>query len=179
MFLHVWAQAYVTACIHAYATLFLHTQVCSCLHAWALTRVRETPGKSPTLPTFTLFSTVSPSYAILTPFFVIIAFEITLSFFLSSFLHQNTICLNFTWIMILVSSFSLQSSSPYAGRGSTNKVVEWYNLLVLETKGYIQEVGLSLFLAFFLKRLQVLPWHSASLKGGRTLPTPFILPSGR
>ena len=31
----------------------------------------------------------------------------------------------------------LQSSSPYAGRGSTNKVVEWYNFLVLKTKAFI------------------------------------------
>ena len=38
-------------------------------------------------------------------------------------------------------SFFIQSSPPYVGRGSTNKVVEWYNLLVLETRGYIQEAG--------------------------------------
>ena len=41
-----------------------------------------------------------------------------------------------------MSSFSfLHSSSPYAGRGSTNKVVEWFNLLVPETRGYMQEAG--------------------------------------
>ncbi|KAM3696973.1 hypothetical protein ACJW31_06G077800 [Castanea mollissima] len=32
-----------------------------------------------------------------------------------------------------------QSLSPHAGRGSTNKVVEWFNLLALETRGYIRE----------------------------------------
>ena len=41
--------------------------------------------------------------------------------------------------MNLMSSFFLQLSSPYAGRGRTNKVVEWFNQLVPETKGYIQE----------------------------------------
>ena len=40
-----------------------------------------------------------------------------------------------------MSSSFLQSSSPYAGKGSTNKVVDQYNLLVPETKGYIQEAG--------------------------------------
>ena len=45
----------------------------SCLHAWALTHIRETPGRSPTLPIFTQFSTVSPPFAILTPFFAILA----------------------------------------------------------------------------------------------------------
>ena len=38
------------------------------------------------------------------------------------------------------SSF-LQSSSPYAGRRSTNKVVEWFNLLVPKTRGYTWEAG--------------------------------------
>ena len=42
---------------------------------------------------------------------------------------------------MLSPSFFLQSSSPYVGRGSTNKVVEWYNILVLETKAYIREAG--------------------------------------
>ena len=40
-----------------------------------------------------------------------------------------------------MTSFFLQSSSPYDGRGSSNNVVEWFNLLTLETRGYIREVG--------------------------------------
>ena len=35
----------------------------------------------------------------------------------------------------------MQSSSPYASRGSTNKVAEWYNPLVPKTRAYIWEVG--------------------------------------
>ena len=41
----------------------------------------------------------------------------------------------------MASFFFGQSSSLYANRGSTNKVVEWFNFLVPETKGYIQEAG--------------------------------------
>ena len=41
---------------------------------------------------------------------------------------------NFTWIMNLMASFFLQSSSPYASKGSTNKVVEWFNLFAPKTK---------------------------------------------
>ena len=37
----------------------------------------------------------------------------------------------------------------------------------------------SLSLAFFRRSLRVLPWCSASLRGGGILPTPFILLSGR
>ena len=41
-----------------------------------------------------------------------------------------------------MSSFSfLHSSSPYASWGSTNKVVEWYNLFAPETRAYIREAG--------------------------------------
>ena len=46
-----------------------------CLHVWALIRVHETLGKSPTLPIFTPFSIVSLPYAILTHLFVIFSFE--------------------------------------------------------------------------------------------------------
>ena len=45
-----------------------------------------------------------------------------------------------------------QSSSLYAGRGSTNKVVEWYNLLVPETRAYIQEVGLEPIIGLLLEK---------------------------
>ena len=51
--------------------------------------------------------------------------------------------------------FCLQSSSPYAGKGSTNKVVEWYNLLDPETRGYIRE-------ASFEHIIGLLPEKSAS-----------------
>ena len=78
------------ACIHAYVDLFLLTQVCSwgfvyvginlrtwgsCLRVWALTYVREMPGRSLALPIFTYFSPVSLPYAMLTHIFVIYVFE--------------------------------------------------------------------------------------------------------
>ena len=78
--------------------------------------------------------------------------KITVSFFLSSFFHQNTICLNFAWIMNLVSSFFLQSSPPYAGRESTNKVVERFNLLIPKTKGYIWEEGFKPVISLLLEK---------------------------
>ena len=48
--------------------------------------------------------------------------------------------------------FFLQSSSPYIGRGSTNKVVEWYNLLVPETMGYIWEAGFEPIIGLLSKK---------------------------
>ena len=90
MFLRAWTRACIRilySCIHssilAYASMFLRLCVCGngpayteCYQrAWALTHVRETPGRSPTLSIFTPFSTVSPLYAILTPFFIILASE--------------------------------------------------------------------------------------------------------
>ena len=98
-------------------------------------------GKSPTLPIFTPFSTISPPYAILTPFFIIFASENHCIILFIFILESKHYILNFTGIMNLMSSFFLQSSSVYDGKGSTNKVVEWFNLLVPKTRGYIWEVG--------------------------------------
>ncbi|KAK9996493.1 hypothetical protein SO802_021179 [Lithocarpus litseifolius] len=49
-------------------------------------------------------------------------------------------------------SLCTQSSSPYASRGSTNKVVEWYNLLTLKTRAYIQEAGFKPIIGVLLER---------------------------
>ena len=46
--------------------------------------------------------------------------------------------------------FFLQSSSPYADRGSTNKVVEWFNFLAPETRGYVREVGFKPIISLLL-----------------------------
>lgn len=54
--------------------------------------------------------------------------------------------------MNLMASFFLQLSSPYVGKGSTNKVVEWFNLITLETKGYIQEVGFEPIIGLLLEK---------------------------
>ena len=99
MFLRVRARACVWSlysCIHSsiltYVGMFLSLCVCgnwsvyarSCLRVWALTRVREMPCRSLTLPIFTYFSTILHPYAILTPLFVILAFEIHYIILLSS-----------------------------------------------------------------------------------------------
>ena len=98
------------ACIHAYADLFLLTQVCSwgfvyvginlrtrgsCLRVWALTYVCEMPGRSLALPIFTYFSPVSLPYAILHIFLLFMYLNITTSFFLPSLMHYNTIFFEF------------------------------------------------------------------------------------
>ena len=85
-FIHTWLSACIHSlysCIHnyvlGYVGLFLRSCVLgfwlaytrSYLGTWALTRVREAPGKGPTLPIFTYFSTISLLYAILIPLFVI------------------------------------------------------------------------------------------------------------
>ena len=46
----------------------------------------------------------------------------------------------------------MQSSSPYAGKGSTNKVVEWYNLLVPKSRAYIWEAGFKPILSLLLEK---------------------------
>ena len=88
VFLHTWARACVRSfdlCIHgpilAYTSLFLRF----CLHGnrpvyagsylriWALTCIRETPGRNPNLPIFTYFLFVSLPYATLMHLLVIFA----------------------------------------------------------------------------------------------------------
>ena len=63
----------------------------SWLHTWALTYIHEMPGRSLALPIFTYFSTVSLPHAILTLLLSFLHSIIIISFFLSSFLHQNII----------------------------------------------------------------------------------------
>ena len=88
MFLHVWARAfirssYLCVCrfVLTYTGLFLRfcmhgnglTYAKSCLYTWALTHICEMLGRSPILPIFTYFSTVSLPHPILTHLFVIFA----------------------------------------------------------------------------------------------------------
>ena len=87
MFLHVWARAclrnlysYVRNSVLAYAGMFLRLYIRrngpayarSCLHAWALARVRDVRQK-PCSAHFYSFLTVSLLYAILTHILVIFA----------------------------------------------------------------------------------------------------------
>ena len=106
VFLYAWAQAYIrilNSCVHGfvlmYAGLFLRFCILrnrtantgSCLHTRALTCAREMPGRSPTLPIFISFSSVSLLYAILTHLLSFFHQNIIVTFFLSSSLHQNII----------------------------------------------------------------------------------------
>ena len=90
MFQHAWARAIVCSldlCICssvlAYTCLFLRFCICgnrpayagSCLRMRALTYVREIPSRSPTVPIFTYFSSISLPYATLTHLLVIFAPE--------------------------------------------------------------------------------------------------------
>ena len=170
VFLHAWAWAWawvrslylcVRISVLVYVVLFLRLYVRrnglayagSCLHTWVLTCVRETLGKSPPLPIFTYFSFVSLPCAILTHFFVILHPHISLyhSFYLHSCIKTSYFP-NSSWTRNLMSTSFLQSSSPYVGRGSTNKVVEWYNLLVLEIRVYIWEVGSKPIIGLLLEK---------------------------
>ena len=54
--------------------------------------------------------------------------------------------------MNLMSSFFLQSSSPYVGRGNTNKMVEWFNVLAPETRGNIREASFEPIIGFLLEK---------------------------
>jgi len=71
-------------------------------------------------------------------------FRIRLSLYHPIYLHSHTktpYFFNFTRIMNLTTFYFLQSSTPYVGRGSTNKVVESFNLLIPKTRGYVREAG--------------------------------------
>ena len=88
--------------------------------------------------------------------------------FLSLFMHlkcdSNTILhfivnlklyfhCSFTQIVNLTSPYSfLQYISPYSGRGSSNKVVEWYRELAEATKDYIHVVGFEPIICLLPKR---------------------------
>ena len=169
VFLRAWAWACIRSlylCIHgsilAYTNMFLRfcvsgngpTYTGSCLYVWALTHVCEMLERSPTLPIFTHFSTVSPPYAILKPFFflIILVFKChCIILFISTHASRHYI----PWISLGHESndiFFLQSSSPYASRGSTNKVVEWFKLLFPETRGYIREAGFEPVISFLPKK---------------------------
>ena len=105
VFLYAWAQACIrmNSCVHGsvlmYAGLFLRFCILrnrtantrSCLRTRALTCAREMPGRSPTLPIFISFSSVSLLYAILTHLLSFFHQNIIVTFFLSSSLHQNII----------------------------------------------------------------------------------------
>ena len=87
MFLHVWAWDYICSSVLAYAGVFLRFCVHgngpaytgSCLHVWALTRVRGTPGRSLAFAHFYLFFTfftfLCNSNTLFFFFFVVFAFE--------------------------------------------------------------------------------------------------------
>ena len=106
VFLYEWAQAYIrsmNSCVHGsilmHAGLLLRfcilrnriANMGSCLCTRALTCACEMPGRSPTLPIFISFSSISLLYAILTHLLSFFHHNIIVTYFLSSSLHQNII----------------------------------------------------------------------------------------
>ena len=82
-------------------------------------------------------------------------FCIRLSLYHPIYLHSHTktpYFFNFTQIMNLTTFSFLQSSTPYVGRGSTNKVVESLNLLVPKTRGYVREAGFKPIISLLPKK---------------------------
>ena len=183
-FLHVWARVCIhilDSCIRSfilvYVGMFLRScvhgdglaYVGSCLRTWALTRVRETLGKSPTLPIFTPFCHFC-TWISLYPYF-----------YLNSCI-ENIIFIIYAWIKNLMSSsssfFFFGSHHPLMLVGEA--LIKWWNctnFLPLKVGPTSERQALSPSLVFFHRGLRALPWCSASLKGGGILPTPFILSS--
>ena len=121
VFLRAWARAYVCSlnlCVRssvlAYAGVFLSFCVCgngptyarSCLRAWALTRVHETPGRSPALPIptsfFNRFTSTCNSNAYSWQFCT--RLSLYHSFHIYSCI-KTPYFLNLSWIMNLMTSF--------------------------------------------------------------------------
>ena len=75
--------------------------------------------------------------------------------------------------------FWVQSSSLYVGKGSINKVMEWYNLLVPKTRAYIQEAGFKPIIGVLLENSTSATLVLCLIERCGILPTPFISLSGR
>ena len=169
-------SVYVLACAGSglrMQLVFMHTQLYSCIRRYVLESLRmwEWTGVRRVLSTcvgfdprtwdalqkpysahfhlfFNHFTSICNSN---TPFHHSCIWNSLYHFFIF-ILHQNTISLNFTWIMNLISSFFLRSSSKYIGSRSTNKVVEWFNLLAPETRDYIQEASFEPIISLLLEK---------------------------
>ena len=155
---------------------FMHTQLYSCIHnsvlkalvtwEWACIRVVLSAYMGLDLRTWDVwqrpyFAHFHSFFDCFTPicnpnnsFLSFLHLNVTVSFFLSSFFYQNIIffskfCLNQESNVIFL---FLQPSFPYVGRGSTNKVVEWCNLLVPKTRAYIWEAGFEPIIDLLLKK---------------------------
>ena len=88
--------------------------------------------------------------------------------------------LNFTWIMNLMTSLLFCSHHPLML--AREAPIRWWSDSTCsppKLEAMFKRQALSPSSAFFQKSPQVPPWCSALLKGGGTLPTPFISPSGR
>ena len=150
---------------YAYAALFLRlcvlgdglTYVGSCLCMQALTCIRQTPGRGFTLLIFTSLSTVSLLYVILTPLFVIFAYDLHPSFYLHSCI-KNIIFHHFHLNPESNVIFFFCSPHPLILVGEAP--TRWWS----GTTSLFPRSGLafgkqasSLSLAFYQKGLQVLP----------------------
>ena len=173
MFLHAWTRSCIRILYSCLILEALHTWEWSCvcgvlsMYVGFDPRTWDAWQKFYSAHSHLLFIYFTSTCNLNTLFFFFFHFCIQLSLYPSFYLHsyiKTSYFLNSAWIRNLISpSFFIQSSSPYVGRGSTNKVVEWYNLLVHETRGYIQEAGFEPIIALLSKMAKRLyrghhPW---------------------
>ena len=154
------------------------------VHVWTLTCVRKTPGIISTLPIiyffFNRFTSICNSNIF---FFCCCHFCIWISLYHSFYLHSCItipFSLNFTWIMNLMTSLLFYSHHSLMLVGQAP--IRWWSgstFSPLKLEVMFGRWALSPSLAFFWKSLWVPPWCSAILRGGGTVPIPFILLSGR
>ena len=97
-----------------------------------------------------------------------------------SFLHPNITVSSFSSPLMNLMTSLFCSYHPFMLVGET-PIRWWSGSTYLSSKPGVISMRWALRLSsfFFQKRLRVLPWHSASLRGGGTLPIPFISPSRR
>ena len=160
--LHAWAQAYVCSldsCLHntvlAYVGLFLRLCIRGVLSMYVgfdprTWDVWQKPCSAHFHFFFIYFTSICNFNTPLCHFSLEFHYILPFIFILASktlFFYQ--FCLNQESNVIFF--LFLQSSSPYTGKGSINKVVEWYNLLVTETRAYIQEAGFEPIIGLLLK----------------------------
>ena len=129
-----------------------------------------------------IFSTISLLYAILTPFFCCCHFCIWTSPHPSFYLYsciENSISQHFAWIK--ESNVTFFFHSPHLLMLVREAPIRWWSgttFSFLNPRPIFGRRASSLSLDFFRRSPRVLPWCSASLRGGGILPTSVILLSG-
>ena len=173
----MYAGLFLRLCVHQLWPAYVRSHLCT----WALTRVREMPGRGPTLSIFTFFFFFNcfTSICNLNTFFFLCHFCIWISpnpsFYLYSCI-ESSISQHFAWIK--ESNITFFFHSPYLLMLVKEALIRWWSgttFSFLKPGPIFGRRALSLSLDFFRRSLPVLPWCSASLRDGGILPTPFIL----